>query len=113
MEKHDGNIVEYIVRKNGFSITELAAASNVNRRTIYNLFQQRILKRVFIHKVGQTIRHDFSNEFPEHFNQTDFDFNALDDKTVIIIENPLVDDANGWKDKYIALLEAYNLFLLN
>ncbi|AMR32451.1 hypothetical protein A0256_13965 [Mucilaginibacter sp. PAMC 26640] len=113
MERHDGNILGYVLRKNGFSITELAAAANVNRRTIYNLFQQRILKWIFIHGVGRTIKHDFSIEFPEHFTRYDFTFEALDTQATNILDDPLINDSNDWKEKYISLLEAYILFLLN
>ena len=44
MEKHYGQIVEYLVRKNGYSITDLATELDVNRRSIYNYFQNQFLK---------------------------------------------------------------------
>ncbi|AMR30498.1 hypothetical protein A0256_03200 [Mucilaginibacter sp. PAMC 26640] len=113
MEKHDGNIVEYVVRKNGFSITDLATAANVNRRTIYNLFRQKHLKRVFIQVVGQTIRHDFSTEFPEHFTENDFPFKNPGTKTKAFAADPADDEANAWKEKYINLLEKYTETLLS
>lgn len=113
MDKHYGTIVEYVVRKNGFSITDLAFAVSVNRRTIYNWFQQPHLKKNFIYTIGHAIKHDFSNEFPEHFTPNDFIFEALGYKAVIITDNVLGIDSEKWKSKYISLLEAYNLLLLN
>lgn len=67
MKEHYGEIVEYVVRKNGVSITELADGLNVNRRTVYNYFQNKFLKQDIILKIGLLIRHDFSRELPELF----------------------------------------------
>jgi AcrR family transcriptional regulator len=107
MEKHYGEIVEYYVRKKGVSITELAAGLNVNRRSVYNYFQNKYLKIDIIFNIGVLIRHDFSSEFPELFTSEEFDR-----KTMQNVNNDLVVDPNSdeekWKDKYIQLLEVYN-----
>jgi AcrR family transcriptional regulator len=107
MEKHYGEIVEYYVRKKGVSITELAAGLNVNRRTVYNYFQNKYLKIDIIFDIGVLISHDFSSEFPELFTSEEFE-----KKTRQNVNNYLVVDPNSdeekWKDKYIQLLEAYN-----
>ncbi|TWR28865.1 hypothetical protein FPZ43_11380 [Mucilaginibacter pallidiroseus] len=115
MEKHYGQIVEFQVRKNGYSLTDLAIELSVNRRTIYNYFENKFLKTEVIFKIGCIIRHDFSIEFPELFTKEDFvlhnnrkhfarQLNRAHSKAI-------VDDP--WKDKYLNLLEAYNQVLLN
>ncbi|TSD67736.1 helix-turn-helix domain-containing protein [Inquilinus sp. KBS0705] len=110
MDKHYGQIVELVIRKNGFSISELARLANINRKCIYNWFNQKYLKPDIIHKIGCFINHDFSVEFPELFVKEDF---VKTDNTVS--NASLQDDRNRtlWKDKYIELLERYNILLLN
>jgi AcrR family transcriptional regulator len=109
MEKHYGQIVEYIVRKNGYSITDLATGLNVNRRTIYNYFQNKTVKYDVIYKIGLIVRHDFSKDFPELFTSDQFEINQRQRPVV----DPLASATNStyWQDKYIQLLEAYNTAL--
>ena len=108
MEKHHGQTVEYIIRRNGFSLSELAKQLKVNRRSLYNWFQNKYLKRSVIHSIGQIIRHDFSKEFPELFLKDDFNFEMK-----IKDHNSLIDtNESTYKDKYISLLEKYNEILL-
>jgi hypothetical protein len=113
MEKHRGQIVEYLVRRNGYSITDLASELNVNRRSIYNYFQNNLLKSDVIFKIGYVIRHDFSREFPEFFTAEDFSYKF---KSVNAGAMPLNNAVNmrdeHWKDKYLNLLEIYNEALL-
>ena len=113
MKTHHGQIVEYTIRKKGHSIADVARLVNVNRRSVYNWFNQKDLKVEVIYRVGIAIKHDFSKEFPEHFQKDDFEgVNAPK-----AIGNPAPDDANGdvdhlWKERYITLLESYNNYLL-
>jgi lambda repressor-like predicted transcriptional regulator len=65
--RHHGKIIEYVVRKKGYNIRDLAKALNISRRTLYNLFNQPILDFQVISQIGEIIRHDFSVEFPELF----------------------------------------------
>ena len=111
MNKHRGQIIEYTVRKNGYSISDLAREVNVNRRSIYNWFNQEHLKKENIFHVGQILRHDFSKEFPELFASDDF-------KSVTRINihwpvNQSEIDGEEYKNKYLLLLEKYNSFLTN
>lgn len=114
MEKHHGQIIERVIRRSGHSISKLAAAANVNRRSFYNWFNQQRLKPEIISRIGSALQHDFSNEFPylSHRNITRQDlspaasFNTLGIKD---IESPA---QVYWKNKYISLLEKYNEMLL-
>jgi predicted transcriptional regulator len=113
MEKHYGQIVEYRVRKNGYSISDLAKSLQVNRRSIYNWFNQRHLKKDIILSVGCTLRHDFSEEIPEMFSHEDFNccLYAPVKETNETADNRAENEL--YKDKYVALLEQYNQLLVD
>lgn len=112
MELHHGQTIERIIRRNGFSITELARLTNVNRRSVYNWFNQRHLKPEIIYRIGAVINHDLSTVFPslyqyDEFTQQDLPSNEEENET-----QELSTDGNIWKDKYIELLERHNQLLL-
>jgi lambda repressor-like predicted transcriptional regulator len=115
MEKHYGQILEMVIRKKGFSISELARLSNINRKCVYNWFNQKYLNAEIIYKVGILINHDFSVEYPELFTKEDF-MNKDSNFTIPADHQDMMDSLNentvNWKDKYIALLESYNRLLL-
>jgi AcrR family transcriptional regulator len=107
MDKHYGQIVEYIVRRKRISITDLANELNVNRRTVYNCFGNKYLKAEVIHKIGFAIKHDFSKEFAELFTTDEF--------TLMFAPQTIPSSATvsgQWKDKYLKLLEKYNDILI-
>ena len=113
MEKHYGQIVEYRVRKNGYCISDLARAAHVNRRSIYNWFNQRYLKNEIIHKIGCIIRHDFSEEFPDVFESDDFKtIHKVPESRVPYIQEDSFKENEIWKNKYLHLLEIFNELLL-
>jgi len=103
MNKHHGQILEYQIRRNGFNITDLAKKLKVDRRSLYNWFKSEYLRHDIILKIGLIIRHDFSIEIPEHFDQVEF-----------LIKNKVEIHADivKYKEMYIALLEKYNALLL-
>jgi transcriptional regulator with XRE-family HTH domain len=112
MDKHYGEIIERTIRRNGYSISELARLTKVNRRSIYNWFNQPKFKPDIIFKIGCALKHDFSNEFPELFSAEDFQQAFANSKlinTEILAEE--IEKINYWKDKYINLLEEYNQML--
>lgn len=112
MELHNGQIVERIIRRNGHSISELARLTKVNRRSVYNWFNQRHLKPEIIYRIGCVLNYDFSAEFPNLFSRDEFIRQHAPEPRDMIQKTPL--DANGftdWKDKYIDLLEKYNRLL--
>ncbi|MDM8176743.1 MULTISPECIES: helix-turn-helix domain-containing protein [Olivibacter] len=114
MDKHYGHIIERIIRRNGYSISELARLTNVNRRSIYNWFNQKNLKPEIIFRIGCALKHDFSEEFPELFTEDEFQ------KVIAPAKTSEEDSQTGpeisssyWKDKYIRILEEYNRLLVN
>lgn len=65
METHRGEILEIAVRKSPYSIKKLAEKLRINRNTIYNRFREHNLDYEFILKVGDIIKYDFQDDFPE------------------------------------------------
>jgi predicted transcriptional regulator len=103
MSKHNGQIIEYVVRRKGYNLTALSLALDINRRSIYNWFQDKNLKIKYIHKIGNIINHDFSVEFPEFSITTNFEPEKIKK------ESPSVIEANiNYQLKYIELLEKFN-----
>lgn len=115
MNVHHGQIIERVIRRNGYSISELARLTKVNRRSVYNWFNQKHLKAEIIYRIGIVLNYDFSEDFPELFpKQTTNDFAP----PAQLAENPTKpslqqSDQCVWKDKYIDLLERYNKLLLS
>jgi len=109
MDKHYGQTVEMVIRKKGYSISEVARLTRVNRRSVYNWFNQRYLKTEIIYSLGLVLKHDFSVEFPDLFTKKDFQQiystkeTGPDDLILGETETHYV-----WKNRYIELLEEYN-----
>ncbi|WP_114937381.1 helix-turn-helix domain-containing protein [Mucilaginibacter endophyticus] len=103
MQKHHGQIVEILVRKKGFSITELAQHSDVSRSVVYQWFNRKELNADIIHRIGRIVDHDFSKEFPEYYQKKNTDI--FDPRSGEM--RPNQNRVNIWKDKYIVLLEQY------
>jgi lambda repressor-like predicted transcriptional regulator len=101
---HQGDVIERIIRRQGHSLTDLARLTGVNRRSIYNWFLQPRVRPENIIRIGQAIHHDFSAQFPDQFVSEDF--LPVDDQAKIVD-----DKIDVWKEKYVDLLERYNLLL--
>jgi transcriptional regulator with XRE-family HTH domain len=110
MELHTGAIVERVVRRSGVSITELARRTHVNRRSVYNWFNQKRLKLDIICKIGSVLGHDFSIEFPNFFPKDEFTQMKRLMESKEEVENS--ESVYFWMNKYISLLEKYNELLL-
>jgi hypothetical protein len=112
MEKHYGKTVERVVRRNGDSISELARLTKVNRRAVYNWFNQQYLKADIIYRIGCALQHDFSVEFPELFSKDTFSKVYQKTPSVGLEIVTAQSDVDYWKDKYIDLLEKYKELLI-
>lgn len=117
MDKHYGNLVERIIRRNDYSISELARITHVSRSSIYKWFNQRDLRPDIIFRIGCALKHDFSIEFPELFSSDEFQ-KAFNSPSHLEIEAPPQESDeqkphNYWKDKYIRVLEEYIEFCKN
>ncbi len=106
---NNGEIVELVIRRNNYSISELSRKLNVSRRSIYNWFTQKNLSIEVIYKIGEALGYDFSIDFPEIYHHK-----RVVDINHINIESNLdynQNSANYWRNKYIVLLEKHNEIL--
>jgi len=96
---HRGEIVEKIVKDSGFSIKNLAEKLSLSRNTVYNKFREKGLSYDVIIKIGDIIKYDFSNVFPEIKDNSSIGKNSHNNEL--------------WKleHKYTKLLEKYNILL--
>jgi transcriptional regulator with XRE-family HTH domain len=110
MSKHYGQILERAIRRNGNSISDVARLMNINRRSVYNWFNQSQLKAEIFYKIGRVINYDFSVDLPHLFTPEDFVKNQglAVNKEGELTQEP---NENNWQEKYIDLLEKYNALL--
>lgn len=108
MNKHNGQTVEYVIRRNGHNLSALSKLLNVNRRSLYNWFADRNLKSEIIYRIGTAVDYDFSKEFPEMFTSDSF-MKAANQR---FLDATASNDESEWQMKYITLLEQYNAMLI-
>ena len=107
--QHKGEILEKAVRDSGMPLTKLTQRLKKSRRWIYNAFENPNVSIDYILDIGKIIHHDFSDdiiELKKYRNMT---------IAMNIQENTEDHESNGsldfWKNKYLNLLEKYNLLL--
>ena len=100
--KHHGKILEFVLRKNDYNISALAKLMNVNRRTLYNWFNQDQIRKEILFEVGRIIRHDFSIQLPELFSNNEFQYIYLPKK-----DRHIEMAEERWRNKYFILLQEY------
>ncbi len=61
---HRGQIVEKVIKGDGYKLKNLALKLGVSRGTLYKYFNQADLSSEFIIKLGRIIKHDFRQEIP-------------------------------------------------
>lgn len=112
MKQHQGEIIEKLIRRNGVSISELARRMRVNRRSVYNWFNQNSLKLDAIIKIGNIVGCDIPKEYPNAF--TPDDFTMLEGMKTYHpkVQPETSNNAQFWIDKYVTLLEEYNQLLM-
>lgn len=110
-QKHEGHMIERIIRRNRMGISEIARKMNVSRRTLYNWFESDRISTDTIQKLAQIIDHDFSVEFPNKlkiYHEIDSIKSLLESKHFERSDNESV---YYWMDRYIKLLENFNEIL--
>lgn len=111
MDSNAGQIVERVVRRNKVSISELARRMQVNRRSVYNWFDQKTLKIDIICKIGHVLNYDFSVDFPEAFGERGISSMEKVVDSTDENEHKQPNSVHYWMVKYISLLEKYNELL--
>jgi|SRR5690606_35761430 len=113
MKQHAGAAVEKAVRRSGISIAELARRVRINRRSIYNWFEQEILSVDIIFKIGNAISYDFTADFPDLLPNYRLQFSQNQpQRKAETLQDEDLQQLHYWKDKYITLLEKYNQLLV-
>ncbi|TWR30908.1 hypothetical protein FPZ43_00040 [Mucilaginibacter pallidiroseus] len=108
--EHEGKLLEYIIRRDGYNLSELSKILNINRRTLYNWFNQKYVHDSIFIKIGLILRHDFSSDLPHKFTSDQFKLQPKSITQTVVADKD--DDASDWKGKYLQLLEKYNDHLL-
>jgi hypothetical protein len=105
--KNHGEIVENAVRASGVTIANLSKKMNVTRQTIYNLFKSSVISWERLDEIGRIINYDFSKDIRSARIKPYANYES---------ERPAqfrdsADEINYWRNKYIELLEKYNMLL--
>ena len=113
MKLNAGEIVEHAVRSQNVNISELSRRMKVNRRTLYNWFQQKSLNADVICGIGQVINYDFSKDFNEELETSKIKSKERVLNPKINKEYVSQESVYYWMEKYICLLEDYKKLLQN
>ena len=113
MKLNAGEIVEHAVRRQNVNISELSRRMKVNRRTLYNWFQQKSLNADVICGIGQVINYDFSKDFNEELETSKLKSKERVLNPKINKEYVAQESVYYWMEKYITLLEDYKKLLQN
>ncbi len=102
--QHRGEILKEAIYKSGISNTELAKRMGKSRRWMYLMFENSTVSLDLVLQIGKIIHHDFSDSIK-----------ALS-TSLKVNESPTAYEkeeisADYWKDKYLKLLEEYNVLL--
>lgn len=108
---HRGEIVAKAVRMSGIKITDLAKRLKKSRKWVYDSFENKSLSYDVILSIGKVIHHDFSKEFPQLSEAKSSKKSQLvaEARTKYSLDD---NSAEYWKNKYLHLLEEYNLLLI-
>lgn len=105
MNHNEGQIVEIALKRHNINISELSKQLNVNRRTLYNWFRQKKLRKEVISKIENAIHYDFSEDFEiEVMRSSDYKESYI---TRTTWSTNVPNTAFYWMEKYTALLEDY------
>lgn len=95
-----GQQLEQVIRRYGLTISDVALALKINRRTLYNWFKQEVLDEHKVSRVSEILEdglHMYTRKHKELIETTD---ETLPD-----------DDELYWQEKYIELVNSYTRLL--
>ena len=102
--QHRGEILKEAIYKSGIPITELAKRLGKSRRWMYLMFDNSTVSLDLVLQIGKIIHHDFSDSIKELSTSP-----KVNESPTAYEKGEI--SANYWKDKYLKLLEEYNLLL--
>lgn len=65
MVKHRGEIIRKAIEASGKKIQTILNETGIAKTTLYSVFEQTSPKLDYIIKIGKSINHDFSKDFPD------------------------------------------------
>jgi len=98
MKQHRGEILEQAIRNSNMSLSVISKKIHKSRQYLYNLFENPNIQLDTLIEIGEVIHYDFSKDVQELKKA-----NNTSDETDSTV--------NFWKDRYLELLEKYNLLL--
>lgn len=110
--QHKGEIIEKAIRESGFSITRLAKMMGKSRRWVYQIFESPSVPVDYILAIGKIIHHDFTEEIEELKSYKINIANQIASEREQAFGTEK-DEAEYWKNKYLAVLEKYNDLLIS
>ncbi|WP_316780449.1 hypothetical protein [Pedobacter antarcticus] len=94
------------------SIASIARKLGYDRTTVYQHFKNDELEYSTILKYGKALKHDFTLEFPEMLQFISTLEEPISEYRATTVSEALK-ERDYWKDKYIALMEKHNEFIMN
>ncbi|MBL4675133.1 MAG: hypothetical protein JKY70_02845 [Mucilaginibacter sp.] len=107
MKKHYGKLVNQIIREKGHTFQSIAKNLDIDKKTVLSWLREAIPPIAAIDRIGKVIVHNFAADFPELYDQNTQRPDKLSGDTA----NEESEKA-FFREKYIALLEKYNVHLL-
>jgi transcriptional regulator with XRE-family HTH domain len=96
-EIHMGQSLERALRRTTFSISKIASALSVSRRTVDDWFRMEVIDEQILERISNVVKHDLQSIRLEATVNT------------LTTEDSLPIGADiRWKDKYITLIERYS-----
>ncbi len=108
--QHKGEILEKAVRESGMPLTKLTKKLSRSRRWIYNAFENPNLSIEYILEIGKIIHHDFTDDISELKKYRTMKAETIDEAKKSSEKN-CDESTEFWKNKYLGILEKYNLLL--
>lgn len=101
------NIIYRYVQSNGMSLSALAKLAGYDQSTPYRHFEREDLPDHIIIRWGKAMSYDMTRDFPHLVNAMDM----VSDTDREPYKTAGKHDLDYWKEKYMTLLERYNLLL--
>lgn len=99
---HMGKLLERAVKRSSLTTLEVAEVLKINRRTLYNLFNQNVIREDTVSLINQALLSKVVVEnkvFAENIEASNTDNKEASDD---------MDTNSDWKNKYIHLIKNYS-----
>jgi hypothetical protein len=106
MKPHRGRLLAIAVEATGLNKEDVAIKAGYSRSAYYKHVENPNLDYHILMSYGKAIRHDFTAELPD---MPRYMMQELDEvRDDLLTREEAIRQRDGWKDKYLELLEKYN-----